>query len=62
MANFMSELGTFIFDTYLIVLIALDGIIQGNHVVKESNLVQQLHFTIIELYNENLIPSLQACL
>lgn len=39
-------------------LIALDGIIQGNHVVKESNLVQQIHYTIIELYNENLIPSL----
>lgn len=27
MTNFMNELGSFIFDTYLIVLIALDGII-----------------------------------
>lgn len=25
--NFLNELGSFIFDTYLIVLIALDGII-----------------------------------
>ena len=35
MTNFMNELGNYIMDTYLIVLIALDGIIQGNHVIKE---------------------------
>ena len=37
--NFMNELGSHILDTYLIVLIAMDGIIQGNLVVKEKNLI-----------------------
>ena len=49
-------------DTYLILLIALDSIIQGNMVVKEQNLIESIHFAIITAYNENLIPSLQACL
>ena len=49
-------------DTYLIMLIALDCVIQGNHVVKEQNLIESTHFAIIDMYNENLIPSLQACL
>ena len=39
MTNFMNELGSFIFDTYLVVLIELDSIIQGNLVIKEPILV-----------------------
>lgn len=25
-------------------------------------MIEQIHFVIIDLYNENLVPSLQACL
>jgi hypothetical protein len=56
--NFMNELGSHILDTYLIVLIAMDGIIQGNLVVKEKNLIESLHFAIIDMYNENMLLSL----
>lgn len=62
MITFFSELGSHIIDTYLIVLMVLDGIIQGNMVIKESNLIESIHFAIIEMYNESLIPSLQSCL
>ena len=31
-------------------------------VIKESNLIESIHFAIIEMYNESLIPSLQSCL
>ena len=31
-------------------------------VIKEKNLIETLHFAIIEMYNENMMPSLQACL
>lgn len=62
MMNFFSELVDHVYDTYFIVLIALDNVISGNLVIKESNLVENLHFAIIEMYNENLIPSLQSCL
>ena len=60
--NFMNELGSHILDTYLIVLIAMDGIIQGNLVVKEKNLIECMHFAIIDMYNENMLLSLQSCL
>ena len=60
--GFLAELGSHILDTYLIVLIAMDGIIQGNLVIKEKNLIENIHFAIIDMYNENLLPSLQACL
>jgi len=59
---FLQALGQNIFDTYLVVLIALDEIIQGNHVVKEKALIEQLHFAIIDMHNENMLPSLQSCL
>ena len=62
MVQFLNDIGSHILDTYLIVLIALDGIIQGNMVIKEKNLIESLHFAIIDMYNENLVPTLQACL
>jgi len=58
MINFLKELSHHIMDTYLVVLIALDGIISGNMVIKEKNLIESLHFAIIDMYNENLLPSL----
>lgn len=60
--NFLDELHTNVYDTYLVVLIALDDIIQGNNVIKEKNLIEQLHFAIIEMHNDNVLPSLQSCL
>lgn len=62
MTQFLNDLGSHILDTYMVVLMALDGIIQGNMVVKEKNLIEAIHFAIIDMYNENLIPSLQSCL
>ena len=46
----------------MIVCIALDGIIQGNMVIKEKRLIEGIHFAILDMYNENLIPALQSCL
>lgn len=46
----------------MIVLMALDGIIQGNMVIKEKRLIEGIHFAIIDMYNENLLPALQSCL
>jgi len=60
--NFLAELGSHILDAYLIVLIAMDGIIQGNLVIKEKNLIENIHLATIDMYNENMLPSLQACL
>ena len=62
MINFFSELCDYIYDTYLIVLIALDNVISSNLVIKEKSLIENLHFAIIDMYNENLVPSLQSCL
>lgn len=62
MIQFMNELGSHMVDTYLIVLIGLESIIQKNMVVKEKNLIESIHLAIIDMYNEGLIPSLQACL
>ena len=47
MVHFLSELGSHIIDTYLVVLVALDCIIQGNMVIKERAFVQTLHSVII---------------
>ena len=58
---FLNELNSHVYDTYLIVLIAIEEIIQTNVMVKERNLIEALHFAIISMYNENLLPSLQAC-
>ena len=62
MVQFLNDMGSHILDTYMIVLMALDGIIQGNMVIKEKNLIEGIHFAIIDMYNENLIPALQSCL
>ena len=40
----------------------MDSIIQGNMVIKEQNLIERLHYAIIDMYNENLVPMLQSCL
>lgn len=62
LVNFLYELHNHIYDTYLVVTIGLDEIIQGNLVIKETNLIEQLHFAIIDLHADNMLPSLQSCL
>jgi len=62
MLDLLSEIASHVLDTYMIVLIVLDGIIQGNMVIQEKNLIQSVHFAIIDMYNENLIPHLHSCL
>ena len=49
-------------DTYMVVLIALDGILSGNMVIKEQSLIESIHFAIIDLYNESILPNLSSCL
>ena len=61
MLGLLNELAGHVLDTYMIVLIALDGIIQGNMVIQEKNLIESIHFAIIDMYNENLITHLHSC-
>ena len=62
MVSFLNELSAPILDTYLVCLLAIESVIQGNMVIKEKNLIESLHFAIIYMYEENMIPSLQSCL
>lgn len=60
--QFFNQLGSYMLDSYLVMLIALDAVIQGNMVIKDQNLIESTHLAIIGMHNEGLIPSLQACL
>ena len=50
------------FDAYLIVLSALEAICEANHVVNETKLVNELHASTIQMYDDNLIKELPSCL
>ena len=55
-------MGHYIADAYMIVLMALEDICEGNHVINETKLVNELHTTTIALYNDNMITQLPSCL
>ena len=44
-----------IFDTYLIACLALQEVSQGNLVIKESRLVNELHKATQQLYDEQIV-------
>jgi hypothetical protein len=60
--NYFNRLGHYISDTYLIVLFALQAICETSKVIQESKLVNELHTTIIQLHNHNVIKELPSCL
>jgi len=60
--NYFNRIGHYAFDTYLIVLFALEDICEANHVINETRLVQELHTMMIALYNDNMLKDLPSCL
>lgn len=48
---FLNESGIFLIDTYMVVLMACQIICEGNYVVKEKRLVNELHEAIQDLYD-----------
>ena len=51
-----------IFDTYLIVCLALQEVSQGNLVIKENRLVNELHKATQKMYDEHIVSQLVSCL
>lgn len=60
--NYFNRVAQYAFDTYLIVLFALEDICEANHVINETRLVQELHTTAIAMYTDNVIKDLPSCL
>lgn len=60
--NYFNRTSQFVFDAYLIVLSALEAICEANLVVNETKLVNELHASIIQMYDDNLIKELPSCL
>jgi hypothetical protein len=60
--NYFRKIGHYIADTYLIVIFALQDICEANHIINETRLVHELHLTIMEMYNDNIIKELPSCL
>lgn len=49
-------------DTYMIVLMAVAEICNGNYEILEENLINELHKTIITMHGQSLVVNLQSCL
>jgi hypothetical protein len=60
--NYFIRTSQYVFDAYLIVLSALEAICEANHVVNETKLINELHASTIEMYDDNLIKELPSCL
>ena len=45
-------------DTYLIVLMAVMEICNGNYEILEENLIKELHNTIITMHDQSLVQNL----
>jgi hypothetical protein len=60
--NYFNRTSQYVFDAYLIVLSALEAICEANHVVNETKLVNELHASTIQMYDDNLIKELPSCL
>jgi len=44
--SYLAEMGMYMIDTYLLVLIAVSEINNANYVIKQENLIQELHVEI----------------
>jgi hypothetical protein len=60
--NYFNRTSQYVFDAYLIVLSALEAICEANHVVNETKLINELHVSTIQMYDDNLIKELPSCL
>jgi hypothetical protein len=60
--RFFSNTMSDILDTYLVVLLALDEICEGNLQLKEDRMVNELHLAIKLLVERGDIKSIQSCL
>jgi hypothetical protein len=56
MINFLKGLGHYMLDTYLIVLMAVQEICNSNYVLREDQLIIELHEAIKEMHGDNLVP------
>jgi len=60
--NFFSQMIQSYLDTYIIVLLTIETM-SGKHLtLKKKQLISELHQAIKNLYQENVIPDLHACL
>lgn len=55
MINFLKEMGLYLLDTYLVVLMAAQEICNSNYVLREENLINELHEAIKTLHSDSLI-------
>ena len=62
MLKYLSRLSHYAFDAYLIVLFALGDICDGNNVINETKLVDELHQETLSMYNDNIISEMPSCL
>ena len=60
--SYLTEMGMYMIDTYLLVLIAVSEINNANYVIKQENLIQQLHVAIQVMHADSLIQHLQSCI
>jgi hypothetical protein len=52
---FFNKMGLHMLDTYLIVLMAVMEICNGNYEILEENLINELHKTIIMMHDQSLV-------
>jgi hypothetical protein len=62
LVSYFARLGQHLFDTYLIVSIAVLEMCESNIEIQEENLVNELHKCIIVMHSQNLISQPQSCL
>jgi hypothetical protein len=59
---FLSNLVAYLLDTYAIVMMAAMSMCDGNYTLKEERIVEEMHYAIINLYEEGNIPDIHSCL
>jgi len=58
---FFSSLVAYLFDTYTIVMMAAQSMCDGNYTLKEERIVEEIHYSIINLYEEGGINDIHSC-
>ena len=61
MISYLKEMGLYLLDTYFVVLMAAQEICNSNYVMREENLVKELHEAIKTLHSDSHILQLQSC-
>ena len=56
--NFLNNMGLYLLDTYFVVLMAAQEICNSNYVLREENLINELHEAIKTMHSDSLIPQL----